>query len=178
MPSEKYRVGIVFRPLEASGSGSSKRVRGAPTTKGHIGDAAITHWILVFSSGSSSRRVELINNEGRISYSVRDSEHKVPAYYFANFTGHLSDINKLAREHPMNGKHYNEVVNNCQHWAAHFLASLSDLAKASSHRHFGITDRETFKLVVHVAKNKGHGANLPNDLVVATMNALVKLIAN
>ncbi|KAG8761345.1 hypothetical protein FRC14_004750 [Serendipita sp. 396] len=176
MPSHQYKVGVIFRPLDALRGSSASVASALPTNPGNLSGAALTHWIIVFSTASSSRLVELIEHNRKITYKVRDASHKVRAHYFGTYTGHLEDVARLAKSHPMNGRMYNEVSNNCQHWAAHLLGSLCDLAKSSSHRHFGITDKQTWTAVIHVVKNKGHGAHVPNEFVSGVMHLLQELI--
>ncbi|KAG8823951.1 hypothetical protein FRC17_009206 [Serendipita sp. 399] len=136
MSVKTFDVGIIFKTLDVV-----KPVRRIEMTFGLEGFrvatalpkslmplrlAPTTHWILVFAVNEECYTVELVDEEGTITYGVHHHNQDPVAYYFGTWTGTVSEIYDIARNHPMNGTTYSLTSNNCQHWAARYIHSLGD----------------------------------------------------
>ncbi|KAG8819984.1 hypothetical protein FRC17_010284 [Serendipita sp. 399] len=108
MALQTYKIGIIFKLLDAIGSvsGSHRKAPWPPTSVLPLRLADSTHWILVFTANGRSHTIELGNDDGRITFKVNDYNYKLVAYYFGTYTGTLVDIFHIGQNHPMNGRTY------------------------------------------------------------------------
>ncbi|KAG8753724.1 hypothetical protein FRC14_005780 [Serendipita sp. 396] len=153
---QTFKIGIYFRTLEPNGVPQQRVLL-------PVRYASTSHWILIFTAGGESRSFELHDQSGTITYIKKRHPYEVPAHYFGEYTGRLADLDQLAQYHPMNGQKYSKWINNCQHWAAHYLDILARFVKNTPHQSISITKRDTLKVIASVVDTKAGMSNNLND---------------
>ncbi|KAH8804121.1 hypothetical protein DL96DRAFT_1632090 [Flagelloscypha sp. PMI_526] len=129
----KFHIGIRFEPL---GQNTTNEISETSET-----DILQCHWALVVTPVDTpewSLRVELGTENDVISFPSTLVEADLYAHPLGIWTGYLDDVLKMMELHPMRGRSYSVVHNNCQHWAATLLVFLEALARSGIGRRLDI----------------------------------------